>query len=110
MSLSLLWFPSLSSSLLIWWLPAFVGEYLPFEITELTMQMMRHTHFLCVCVPHQRLQEGAARVKKTTRSAQAPVLRPSVCVRDLGWEPAVATANRSLMGVVLVRGGAKSSA
>jgi hypothetical protein len=72
-------------SFLIWWPPALVGEHLSFVITELTTRTTRNTTLPVCAFRNQRLQEEAARVKRTTQSAHAPVSRPSVpCVRDFG--------------------------
>ena len=79
-----------SLSFLIWWPPALVGKHLSF-VTEITEQSPRTTPTSCARVPHQCLQEEAARVKSPIQSAHAPVSRPSVsCVPNFGCEPAVA--------------------
>jgi len=83
-----------SLSFLIWWPAALVGEHLSFVI-EITEQTPRTTRIptSCAPVPHQRLQEQAARVKSPIQRAHAPVSRPLVsCVRDFGCEPAVAAS------------------
>jgi hypothetical protein len=65
-------FVFVSLSFLIWWPPALVGKHLSFVI-EITEQTPRTTRIptSCACVPHQRLEEDAARVRSPTQSAHA---------------------------------------
>jgi hypothetical protein len=64
-------------SFLIWWPPALVGKHLSFVI-EITEQTPRTTRMptSCARVPHQRLEEDAARGKESHPKCSCACLTP----------------------------------